>query len=71
MHNWGKSSPKKYYLLRIEEQRGKGDENKRKRKNNCKKNFSFIQEQELTCDSAMTAGSLLPHDSLCSSPPHR
>lgn len=45
--------------------------NKRKRKNNCKKNFSFIQEQELTCDSAMTAGSLLPHDSLCSSPPHR
>jgi hypothetical protein len=32
-----------------------------------KKHFSFIQEQELTCDSAMTAGSLLPHGFICSS----
>jgi hypothetical protein len=45
-----------YYLLRsIGEYRDK------------KKYFSFIQEQELTCDSAMMAGSLLPHGFICSS----
>jgi len=37
MHNWGKSSPKKYYLLR--NKGGKGDENKRKRKKQLEEKF--------------------------------
>jgi len=56
-------------VLLAAEQKGKGEKQERKNKN--MKNSSFIEEHELTCDTAMTAGPLLPHDSPCSSPPHR
>jgi len=44
-------------VLLAAEQKGKGEKQERKNKN--MKNSSFIEEHELTCDTAMTAGPLI------------